>query len=56
MVVGDGRNRGLFSRACLLDSIYRLQVFRGMLDMSLRWWRESPLLGTAPALLFGTAL
>jgi hypothetical protein len=38
---------GIFGVAWMLGSVSPLQVIRGMLDMSLRWWHESPLITAA---------
>lgn len=39
--------RSAFSTPSMLGSVSPLQMLRGMLDISLQWWRESPLLGAA---------
>ncbi len=48
--------RSLFSRLWTLGSVSPLQMIRGMLDMSLRGWQRSPLLGTARALLLAAVI
>src|SRR6185437_6438844 len=47
--------RSLFSRPWMLGSISPLAMLRGMLDISLQWWRESPLLGAARVSLLAAA-
>ncbi len=46
----------LFDGAKMLGSVSPLQALRGMLDMSLRWWRESLLVGAVRALLLAAAI
>ena len=48
--------RSLFNSPWMLGSVSPLQMFRGMLDISLRRWHESPLLGAARALLLAAAV
>jgi len=39
--------RTIFGKPSMLGSVSPLQMLRGMFDISLQWWRESPLLGAA---------
>ena len=54
--LGRPRCEVLFSRPWTLGSVSPLQMIRGMLDMSLRGWHGSPLLGTARALLLAAVI
>lgn len=39
--------RSLSDKPWMLGSVSPLQMLRGMLDISVQWWREAPLLGAA---------